>query len=111
MGFSYGDWAGAFYPSGMKAGDYLGQYARHFDAVKWDTNFTRRRAERFGRWARATPAGLRFAVKTPRAVTHDGLPQPVQGDAGTADSPSGDARRIVWEGAGESGGSLRYAAA
>ena len=75
MGFSYADWAGTFYPEGMKAGDYLSHYARYFDAVELDTTFhAAPPAERFGRWAEATPAGFRFAVKTPRAVTHDDLP-------------------------------------
>lgn len=75
MGFSYGDWAGPFYPSGMKAGDYLGQYAKHFDAVELDTTFhATPPGERFRRWAGATPPGFRFSVKTPRAVTHDSPP-------------------------------------
>jgi uncharacterized protein YecE (DUF72 family) len=72
MGFSYADWAGTFYPPGMKAGDYLAHYARHFDAVELDTTFHAvPPAERFRRWAVVKPAGFRFSVKTPRAVTHD----------------------------------------
>jgi uncharacterized protein YecE (DUF72 family) len=72
MGFSYADWAGTLYPPGMKPGDYLGHYARYFDAVELDTTFHAvPPAERFRRWAEATPAGFRFSVKTPRAVTHD----------------------------------------
>ena len=75
MGFSYGDWTGPFYPPGTKPGDYLAHYARHFDAVELDTTFHAvPPAERFRRWADATPADFRFAVKTPRAVTHDAPP-------------------------------------
>ena len=75
MGFSYADWAGTFYPPGMKPGDYLAHYARHFDAVELDTTFhAAPPAERFRRWAEVTPAGFRFSVKSPRAVTHDAPP-------------------------------------
>jgi uncharacterized protein YecE (DUF72 family) len=72
MGFSYADWAGVFYPPKMKPGDYLAHYAKFFDAVELDTTFhATPPPERFRRWAEVTPAGFRFSVKTPRAVTHD----------------------------------------
>jgi uncharacterized protein YecE (DUF72 family) len=75
MGFSYADWAGVFYPPGMKAGDYLSHYAKYFDAVELDTTFhAAPPPERFRRWAEVTPDGFRFAVKTPKAVTHDVAP-------------------------------------
>ena len=72
MGFSYRDWAGAFYPPGTKPGDYLAHYARHFDAVELDTTFyaTPPRA-RVERWAAAVPEDFRFCMKMPRAVTHE----------------------------------------
>ena len=72
MGFSYGDWAGPFYPPGTKPGDYLAHYARHFNAVELDTTFHAvPPPDRFRRWAEVTPADFLFAVKTPKAVTHD----------------------------------------
>src|SRR5687767_14774231 len=72
MGFSYADWAGAFYPEGMKPAEYLAFYARHFDAVELDTTFhATPPAERVRRWTAVTPDDFRFAVKAPRAVTHD----------------------------------------
>ena len=75
MGFSYGDWAGPFYPPGMKPGEYLAHYAGHFNAVELDTTFHAvPPPERFRRWADVTPLDFRFAVKTPRAVTHDAPP-------------------------------------
>ena len=81
MGFSYADWAGTFYPAGTKAGDYLARYARFFDAVELDTTFHAvPPAERFRRWAGATPAGFRFAVKTPKTVTHGDSIGNVSGD-------------------------------
>jgi uncharacterized protein YecE (DUF72 family) len=39
MGFSYSDWARVFYPAGLKPGEYLSHYARHFDTVELDTTF------------------------------------------------------------------------
>src|SRR4051812_23520541 len=73
MGFSYSDWAGVFYPSGMKPGDYLSYYARHFDTVELDTTFhATPPPERVRRWADVTPEGVRFCVKVPKDVTHEG---------------------------------------
>jgi uncharacterized protein YecE (DUF72 family) len=75
MGFSYADWAGVFYPPGMKAGEYLAHYAKYFDTVELDTTFhATPPRERFERWADMTPAHFRFAAKAPRAVTHDVSP-------------------------------------
>jgi uncharacterized protein YecE (DUF72 family) len=80
MGFSYADWAGVFYPPGMKAGDYLGHYAKYFNAVELDTTFhATPPPERFRRWAEVTPADFRFAVKTPKAVTHEVSPDKAVG--------------------------------
>jgi uncharacterized protein YecE (DUF72 family) len=74
MGFSYGDWAGVFYPQGAKPGDYLAHYARHFDTVELDTTFhATPPVDRVRRWAELTPEHFRFAAKMPRAVTHAGL--------------------------------------
>lgn len=75
MGFSYPDWAGAFYPAGMKPTDYLEHYAQYFDTVELDTTFhAAPPPERFGKWADVTPPGFRFCLKMPRTVTHDGPP-------------------------------------
>jgi uncharacterized protein YecE (DUF72 family) len=75
IGFGYSEWAGTFYPRGMKAGDYLAHYAQYFDSVELDTTFhATPPPERFRRWAEMTPAGFRFCVKTPRAVTHGVTP-------------------------------------
>jgi uncharacterized protein YecE (DUF72 family) len=72
MGFSYADWSGPFYPPGLKAGDWLAYYAKHFNAVELDTTFhAAPPPERFDRWAAATPDDFRFCPKLPRAITHD----------------------------------------
>ncbi|HEY0833275.1 MAG TPA: DUF72 domain-containing protein, partial [Azospirillum sp.] len=52
-------------------GTHLERYARVLPAVEINTSFYRpHKPETFERWAASTPAGFRFAVKVPRAVTH-----------------------------------------
>lgn len=73
MGFGYPEWAGVFYPRGLKSGDWLAYYATHFDAVELDTTFHAvPDPNRVRRWATAVPQGFRFAVKTHKAITHEG---------------------------------------
>ena len=72
MGFSYGDWAGVFYPRGLKNVDWLAHYARHFNAVELDTTFhALPDRDRVRRWGDATPPDFRFAAKTPKGITHE----------------------------------------
>jgi uncharacterized protein YecE (DUF72 family) len=79
IGFGYAEWAGVFYPPGLKPGEYLGHYAGRFDTVELDTTFhAMPDAGRVRRWASVTPPGFRFCVKTPRSVTHD---TPIEGAA------------------------------
>ena len=55
-------------------GSHLARYAGRFDTVEIDTSFYRpHRRETYARWAAATPAGFRFAVKLPKTVTHERL--------------------------------------
>jgi uncharacterized protein YecE (DUF72 family) len=71
MGFSYADWRDVFYPSGMNAGDYLGFYARHYNAVELDTTFhATPPPDRVKRWRDVTPNDFAFAEKAPKLVTH-----------------------------------------
>jgi uncharacterized protein YecE (DUF72 family) len=52
-------------------GTHLERYGRVFPAVEINTTFYRpHKAETFERWAASVPAGFRFSLKTPRAVTH-----------------------------------------
>lgn len=54
-------------------GSHLERYARKFPVVEITTSFYRHhRAETYARWAQSVPAGFRFAVKTPRELTHEG---------------------------------------
>jgi uncharacterized protein YecE (DUF72 family) len=53
-------------------GSYLERYAARFPAVEINSSFHRQhRRAVYGRWAAAVPASFRFAVKLPRAITHD----------------------------------------
>jgi uncharacterized protein YecE (DUF72 family) len=62
----------ALWPVFPAQGSHLERYAQRFDAVEIDTSFYRpHRRETYERWAAGTPAGFRFAVKLPKAVTHE----------------------------------------
>jgi uncharacterized protein YecE (DUF72 family) len=72
MGFSYKEWHGTFYPSEVKAGDYLSHYSRTFNAVEMDSTFYGvPKAETVARWATVTPPAFKFCPKTPREITHE----------------------------------------
>jgi uncharacterized protein YecE (DUF72 family) len=63
-GFSYPTWRGGFYPAQAKPADFLRLYAERLPSVELNsTGYRVPAAEQFGRWAEATPAGFRFAVK------------------------------------------------
>ncbi len=53
-------------------GSGLERYAARFNAVEINSTFYRsHRPQTLERWRAATPEGFRFAVKAPRAITHD----------------------------------------
>jgi len=50
----------------------LQRYAARFDAAEINTTFYRsHRPQTYVRWAQSVPDGFRFAVKAPRAITHE----------------------------------------
>ena len=54
------------------AGGHLARYARRLNAVEINTSFYRpHQRKTYERWAQTTPADFRFAVKAPRAMTHE----------------------------------------
>jgi uncharacterized protein YecE (DUF72 family) len=70
-GFSYTAWRGAFYPEKLPEAQMLGYYAERLAAVEINNTFYRMPTpEQLGRWASETPAGFRFALKSPRQITH-----------------------------------------
>lgn len=53
-------------------GSGLARYATRFDAVEINSSFYRpHQRKTYQRWAASTPPGFRFAVKVPRAITHE----------------------------------------
>ncbi len=70
-GWSYADWEGPFYPEGMASADYLGWYADRFPIVEVDSTFYRVPSKGMVQgWRDRTPAGFRFVLKVPQAITH-----------------------------------------
>jgi len=70
-GFSYTAWRGSFYPEKLPEAQMLGFYAERLAAVEINNTFYRMPTpEQLGRWAAETPAGFRFALKSPRQITH-----------------------------------------
>lgn len=55
------------------AGDsMLARYATRFDAVEINSSFYKpHRETTYARWAASVPAGFRFSVKLPKAITHE----------------------------------------
>ncbi|WP_018260680.1 DUF72 domain-containing protein [Methylobacterium sp. WSM2598] len=55
-----------------ECGSHLERYAHRFNAVEINTSFYRpHRVATYERWAAAVPERFRFAVKVPRAITHE----------------------------------------
>ncbi len=70
-GFSYPAWRGSFYPEKLPEPKMLGFYAQKLRTVEINNSFYRMpNPELFTRWAGETPPEFRFAVKSPRRITH-----------------------------------------
>lgn len=70
-GWNYYDWREEFYPSELKARDYLGYYARHFRTVEVNYSFYHQPTPRtYRNWAAQVPEDFLFALKASRFVTH-----------------------------------------
>ncbi|MEW6201317.1 MAG: DUF72 domain-containing protein [bacterium] len=71
-GFTFRDWIGAFYPTGLPRGRMLEYYARHFDLVEINASYYRiPTRSTFKRMADVTPENFGFVVKTFKGMTHD----------------------------------------
>lgn len=71
-GWTYDDWAGSFYPEGVRAKDRLAWYASRFDTTEVNGSFYRLPSEKtVAAWAEAAPAGFLFAWKVSRFITHN----------------------------------------
>ena len=70
-GWSYPDWAGNFYPSGLKSAEWLEFYSRQFNTVEINMTFYRSpRIEMIHNWVEKTPETFRFSLKASRQITH-----------------------------------------
>ena len=70
-GFSYPAWRGSFYPEKLSTTKMLAYYAGKLDAVEINNTFYRMpRPALLERWAAETPPTFRFALKSPRSITH-----------------------------------------
>ena len=66
------DWVGVFYPPGTAPGDFISEYAKHFDTVEVDSTFYRTPSPAMVRnWVARTPAGFLVAAKFPQVITHE----------------------------------------
>ncbi|MGE3149274.1 MAG: DUF72 domain-containing protein [Pseudorhodoplanes sp.] len=55
-----------------RGGSHLERYARRLNAVEINSSFYRpHQRKTYERWAQSTPAGFRFSVKVPKAITHE----------------------------------------
>ncbi|HZD17470.1 MAG TPA: DUF72 domain-containing protein [Actinomycetota bacterium] len=70
-GWSYDDWAGAFYPDEVPRSRWFDHYVTRFPTVEVNYSFYRLPSERtVARWHDAAPGRFRFAVKGSRFITH-----------------------------------------
>jgi len=68
-GFSYPSWRGGFYPLTARPDEFLPFYADRLPSVEINSTFYQLPSDAtFERWAAATPAGFRFAVKMNRRI-------------------------------------------
>jgi len=70
-GYSYPDWYGVFYPSGLERAKQLDYYVRQFNTVEVNSTYYRiPPASTFAAMERKTPAGFEFVVKAHGDMTH-----------------------------------------
>jgi uncharacterized protein YecE (DUF72 family) len=72
-GWSYDEWKGPFYyPADLDNKYWLSYYSQIFDFVEIDSTFYRMPSpDMINNWSKRTPDNFKFAVKFPKAITHD----------------------------------------
>lgn len=71
-GFKYKHWAGAFYPQDVHGRDWLRYYATRFPTVEISSTFHHMPEPRVLKtWHDSTPDDFVFAIRAPKAVTHE----------------------------------------
>lgn len=70
-GFQYNHWKEVFYPAGLPQRRWFEFYCQHFNTVELNVTFYRTpRLSTFEGWYCRSPEAFRFAVKSPRLITH-----------------------------------------
>ena len=70
-GFSYTSWKGTFYPKDLKSEDFLSFYSGKLNSVEINSSFyAPPSAALVKSWAGRTGEDFRFAIKSPRLITH-----------------------------------------
>ena len=70
-GYSFQDWIGPFYPSGIEKGKMLDYYINYFSTVEINSTYYRiPHPAVMANIERKTPKGFEFIVKTPDIMTH-----------------------------------------
>jgi len=70
-GFSYVSWKGKFYPKDLKSEDFLSFYAGKLNSVEINSSFYAPPSPSMVKsWAGRTGEDFRFAIKSPRLITH-----------------------------------------
>ncbi len=70
-GYSFKEWCGPFYPEKMKADEMLGFYSARLPTVEINNTFYRMPQPKvLEQWKETVPKGFRFAIKSPRRITH-----------------------------------------
>jgi uncharacterized protein YecE (DUF72 family) len=71
--FSSKDWAGSFYPEGIKPAEFLRYYSQQFNTVEIDATYYSVPSERtLQSWVYNTPEDFIISAKFPRAIVHAG---------------------------------------
>ena len=70
-GYSFKEWKGSFYPSGLKDDGMLGYYAGKFPTVEINNTFYRLpKPHVLTEWASQVPEPFTFAIKASQRITH-----------------------------------------
>ncbi len=72
-GFSFKEWKGEFYPQKIKPEEMLPFYSARLPTVEINSSYyAMPKTATLENWAARTPDGFRFAIKSPKRITHDG---------------------------------------
>src|SRR5438128_8296876 len=102
-GFSYASWKGSFYPKDLKSEDFLSFYAGKLNSVEINSSFyAPPSAAMVKSWAGRTGEDFRFAIKSPRLITHTlkiakGAPEAADRLGKTLDLPGGKLGPVLFQ--------------